>query len=167
MDDLKSRFWARVQRLDDGECWPWLGYIDRGGYGRITVNRAARLAHRISWLVNKGEMPPSDLCVCHSCDVRHCVNPGHLWLGTYYDNNHDKIAKGRAADIFGEANPRSILTAEQVLEILNDDRKQIDIAAAYGVKRSAVCNIKLGHSWRRIYSEWISLDATRRAEMKL
>jgi len=39
------------------------------------------------------------MVLCHRCDVRRCVNPDHLALGTRADNNADtKAARLRLAD---------------------------------------------------------------------
>jgi hypothetical protein len=36
---------------------------------------------------------PAGLCVLHRCDVRPCINPDHLFLGTQKDNMADMAAK--------------------------------------------------------------------------
>lgn len=53
-------------------------------------------ANRLIWTVEKGPIPP-DLHVCHSCDVRNCIELGHFFLGTGLDNTKDMIAKNRVA----------------------------------------------------------------------
>jgi hypothetical protein len=66
----------------------------RKGYGQIHAGTVIKDAHRVSWELTNGPIPEG-LHVLHRCDVRACVNPEHLFLGTNSDNIIDKIAKGR------------------------------------------------------------------------
>lgn len=90
-----ARFWAKVQEAPSG-CWNWTGSTSgRFGYGHIrTSKRNTENCHRISWMMANGDIPDG-FCVLHRCDNPSCVNPAHLFLGTYLDNNRDMAAKGR------------------------------------------------------------------------
>lgn len=92
---LEERFWSHVQKTEG--CWLWTANTIRSGYGQLTHQfpGISTLAHRISWGIHHGTPPPADILVCHKCDVRRCVNPDHLFLGTVTDNNRDMLAKGR------------------------------------------------------------------------
>ena len=87
-------------RLLDGcvfgatECWHWCRSRTRHGYARITYSGRMQLVHRLSWMAFRGFIPDG-LSVLHKCDNRACINPDHLWLGTYSDNMRDCWTKGR------------------------------------------------------------------------
>lgn len=90
---------ARIEQfsmpLTESGCWIWLRRIDGCGYGRLQVGVHSRSASRMSWTAYRGPIPDG-LHVLHHCDIRCCVNPDHLFLGTNSDNVNDKVRKGRA-----------------------------------------------------------------------
>ena len=92
-----ERFWSKVVKTD--ECWNWQGAIQSKGYGSVSVAGKSQSAHRVSYEMRYGKIPPG-LFVLHRCDNRKCVNPGHFFLGTALDNYTDMVNKGRMAEIF-------------------------------------------------------------------
>lgn len=128
-------------------CWLWAGHAYSNGYGAITVHSHQELAHRYSYKVHKGPIP-AGMLVMHQCDVRCCVNPDHLVLGTYRDNNRDCISKGRS--IRGEKSVHAVLTESDVLLIrASGDTHQV-IAEKFGVQRQAVGKIKARLRWAHV-----------------
>lgn len=75
-------------------CWVWTGAINRHGYGNAKVDRRNVGIHRMAWALAFGDVPDG-LLVLHKCDMRSCVNPQHLFLGTHKDNTADMIKKNR------------------------------------------------------------------------
>ncbi len=75
------------------DCWLYSKLIMKG-YGHLNVYGIKIGAHRISYEIHVGEIPEG-MYVCHKCDVRNCVNPNHLFLGTHLDNMRDMAVKNK------------------------------------------------------------------------
>lgn len=100
-----ARFWSKVDKNGptqphmDSPCWLWTAGKSSTGYGNLRVGGKLIKTHRVSWIINRGQIPHDGsyhgICVLHCCDNPACVNPGHLFLGTNTDNIHDMTAKGR------------------------------------------------------------------------
>lgn len=132
-------------------CWIWMMGTDRGGYGRIMVDDKGRTTHRYAWTLAKGPIP-AGLHVLHRCDVRCCVNPEHLWLGTNADNLRDAAAKGRLSRSrnVGERNHFSKLTADDVRFIRESKERNVTLAEMFQVDASAISNVRRRRNWAHL-----------------
>lgn len=144
--DMAARFWFYVAKSDG--CWLWNGGRTRLGYGIFKSGIGTTVAHRASWALEHGSLPPDGVEVCHRCDTPACVNPAHLFLGTHKDNMRDMSAKGRTGkhDQRGELNAKCRLTDEAVARMIalrDAGTSGSDLAALFGVSCQyvyAVCN---------------------------
>jgi hypothetical protein len=130
-------------------CWNWTRGKDSDGYGVTNLFGKTRKAHRVAYEAWNGKIPEG-MCVCHRCDNRSCVNPEHLFLGTNRDNIDDCLKKGRWTSIRGSKNPANILSEEDVLNIRRAFGRSSggELARAYGVTPSSICDIKRGRTWK-------------------
>ncbi len=153
-----DRFMRKVEKTDT--CWLWTGGRFDNGYGvfRDDEQRLGR-AHRFAYKHFNGPVPDG-LLVRHTCDVRHCVNPEHLIVGTQLANQDDCRQRerwGKRRDqaklngtggqnaLRGARHPRSSLTALQATQLIaqyeNDNITKKSLAERYGVSTATVHKI--------------------------
>lgn len=144
------RFWSHVNKTET--CWLW----DKpkpgptGGYGKMRWRGRSRPSHVISWEIANGPVPVG-LFVCHRCDVRACVRPDHLFLGTQQDNIRDCSQKGRISR--GEHRPHHKITESDVLSIRAQKaagKSSYRLAAEFGISRPMVMQIVHRRRWAHV-----------------
>lgn len=152
IETLKARLQSNLV-IDSSGCWLRQSRLNQGGYTEITTiltgKKVTTLAHRLSYQLFVGPIP-KDTNVCHKCDVRHCINPEHLFLGTHKDNVHDAVKKGRHPK--GVTNGRHKLTEDNVREIrrLSGNWPVRWIAEWFGVDSKGVRKLLNGQTWSHV-----------------
>lgn len=147
-------FWLRVDQSGGPEaCWPWLGGLDKHGYGRATIAGVRTTAHRHAWELTNGPIP-GGLYALHRCDNPPCCNPGDLFLGTQAENLADMRLKGRSGEgrnpVCGERLHLSVLTEPDVRVIRDSSEPTMVLAARYDVDRSTIRRIVRGETWKQV-----------------
>lgn len=85
---LAERFWRKVDRRRDDECWLWRGSVNGNGYGNIRSGGTEGPmipAHRVAYEALLGPIPES-LTIDHLCRNTLCVNPAHMEAVTSREN---------------------------------------------------------------------------------
>jgi hypothetical protein len=142
---LVDRFNEKVAKMESG-CHEWQGCLMPNGYGQFHLNGKTAYAHRVAFEIHNGKEPVE--FVLHTCDNRKCVNPEHLFVGSFYDNMDDMVSKQRQAH--GERNSRHKLNATEVVAIRQEVGTHEKIAAKYGVSRTTISMIRSGKIWRYV-----------------
>lgn len=143
----------KVQEPYDSGCWVWTRKnLCKDGYGRYHADGRGISAHRYSYSVFRSESGyiSPNLCVCHTCDNRQCVNPSHLFLGSPKDNTADMVNKGRQAK--GTKARSAKLNDETVKKLRKQAKgtKAKDIARELGVTASTINKVLRGETWKHI-----------------
>lgn len=139
---LIERLMRKTKR--QGDCIVWTGFVQKTGYGMIQTGgkgSPTTLIHRVAYEAANGPIP-SGMVVMHSCDVRHCVNPDHLSVGTHSDNTQDMLVKRREG--------MSRLTPEQVIEIRASSEGTRALSRKYGVAETTIYHARTGVSWKHL-----------------
>jgi hypothetical protein len=159
----REKFLAKACPDASSGCWLWQGLVTPDGYGVAFIAGKRQAAHRAAWMLFCNPIPPG-MAICHKCDVRACVNPDHLFVGTAADNAQDRVNKDRTPR--GERHHGAKLTANQVSLIktmLAEDRMYMtEIARQFGVSPATIHSIKVGQTWKDL--EAIARNRRDRAE---
>jgi hypothetical protein len=161
MEELKERFLQKVEKTET--CWLWKAGTrskKRDCYGAFHFGNKVIDAHRVSYLFFKGEIPDK-MYVCHTCDVKLCVNPDHLWLGTQQQNMQDAKKKGRLVmpegRRFTDGNkPLNRVQSEEQVKQMKIALKNMTIAQVakqFKVKESFVKDLSSGRTYKNIAGE--------------
>lgn len=136
-----------LSKPDPSGCRLWAGYTMENGYGTVPRSKGDNrptLAHRVAYEEYVGPVP-ADLFVCHRCDVRNCINPEHLFLGTCTDNMRDMAIKGRNYRKLSENDVRQIRSIKGV--------SKAELGRLYGVTETAIGVIVRGIWWKDVANE--------------
>ena len=96
---LKAILDKNTHKAGPNDCWLYENTHPRG-YGRLGVRLGngkmfRTHAHRVAFALHYNIDVPDNLFCCHSCDVRACANPTHIFLANAKLNAKDASLKGR------------------------------------------------------------------------
>lgn len=140
----------------EGTCLKWQGGKNQRGYGQLRVDRRKTLVTHLVWKLLRGDIPQG-LYILHTCDNPPCINIGHLFLGTKWDNQLDAITKGRMNHPKGEEHGNTSLTNEnvKVIKILMSAYPRRapkgfiqKVAKIFNVSTQVIQRIRQGITWK-------------------
>jgi hypothetical protein len=131
------------------------GYLHvqiRKGIGRSTKIKTP--VHQLILLAFKGNKLSPELMCRHLNGKATDNRPDNLEWGTAKENQLDAISHGTAVCLrLGERHPASKLLEQDVyniINLLNQGYRQVDIATIYGITQRHVSDIKLGRTWKHL-----------------
>jgi len=153
--NIKESVWKQIDKRGEDDCWEWMGYKNKDGYGRISIGRKLYSTHRLVYELMKGNILHNEV-IMHLCNNPSCCNPKHLKCGTQEDNIYQMYEEGRDRHMIqeGELNNNSKLSNEKVIEIRklysSGNHSQRQIANQYNINQALVSGIINKKLWKHI-----------------
>ena len=142
-------------REDENGCHIWTGTKNGDGYGELRFGKHIRKVHRLRYAHTYGPIPEWLLC-CHKCNVKACINPEHIYLGTDQQNADDsKRAGTHLIKRRGTDHHNTTLGEADVLEIrrlyaAGSRTTRAELARLFNVTTATIGNIVNRKTWRHI-----------------
>lgn len=136
---VQDNFWDNTMPIPECGCLLWTRKINPNGYGALRFKGKQVLAHRIAWELINGDVPNGNQ-ILHRCDVKSCINPYHLFLGSQQDNMNDMKKKGRSTRGKRFFEPK--LTDSDVSFIRFSKATCFELAKIFGISFQHVSDIK-------------------------
>ena len=151
-ESLRRRFAEKVCQRGPDECWYWLG-CQRNGYGAIKHEKKVLGAHVVSVILDGRTIPPG-MIVTHSCDIRTCVNPRHLVVGTPQDNAQEMFDRNICKPPRGELHMGAVLT-DRIVVLIRSLRIVHGIGARrisklLDVNENTIKSVLDGDAWKHV-----------------
>lgn len=147
IDGSDYRLEGKFMPEPNSGCWLWDGTTNVDGYGAIVVDGKRMKAHRVSYVVHKGPIP-NGMKILHKCDVRQCINPDHLRLGTDSENQQDMKMKRRSTH--GERSKNAKLNEDAVRRIRSSNIPSKELANEYGVSSVTINKVRRKEIWEYV-----------------
>lgn len=166
--DANERLWSHVNKNGPlvypelGQCWIWTGYMNRRGYGAVSLGSrqfGSIAVHRLSLLLAGVDITGKN--VCHRCDNPPCVRAAHLYAGSQAQNMADRSERGHFK--------KGSVPADIVLAIRRDRSTGIyasELALRYGISLTATWSILRGDTYAYLPMLNESYEESRREKCK-
>ncbi len=160
---LKERLYRHIDVKGSDDCWPFSGYLNKKGYGRIRIKIDGkwkyRPSHAVALELELGH--PITGWGCHRCDNPPCCNPAHIYDGNAATNADDCVTRKRHTyqqpnfpKARGERHPLAKLTESAVIDIRRryaaGGISQQALADEYGVNQTKISEVVRRRTWRHI-----------------
>jgi hypothetical protein len=133
--------------VNSSGCWIWQLCKFWDHYGQCTFLGKNRRVHRLTFELFVGASTEGKL-VLHTCDVRACCNPDHLYLGDAKQNSADMVERNSAGmSLRGKTRKLSLEKARQIRALRADGLSTYKLAAMFDVSRRNIGFVLSGEYW--------------------
>jgi hypothetical protein len=145
-----ERFWDKINKGSNDECWEWEGTVKSTGYGHFKTNNQMIIATRYMMGQIQGK-EIDGFYILHECHNPICVNPNHLYLGNQKENMEDRYEDKPNSSVVGSENGRSKINEETANEIRNRYREEdvtyYDLEKDYPISHTTIGKIVRNEKW--------------------